>query len=350
MSNGIRKTNIELLRIISIFAVIILHYNNPLYGKALSLVNNGSLNFYFLNFIESLCACAVNIFLIITGYFMCKSNKINFWKPILLILQVIVFKSFLYIISSVLITKNFNFLSLISSCIPSNYFVILYCTLIIICPFINIIFNNLSIKKMKIFVLIIFILFSVYPNIADIIIEISNHNINGLSTIGMYGSQYGYTIVNFVLMYLLGAYIKNVYDDNKFSKKKLLLIILSNTAILTIWSLFYNQSALEYCNPLIIINAVSIFLLFKNINISYNKIINKFSKGTFSVFLLHITFIKYIKIDHFVNQNIFVLIIHILLSCIILYFICFIVYYIYDNIINVIIKKIKNKYSLILKI
>ena len=49
-----RKSNIELLRVLTMMGVIILHFNNAYMGKALFYVKNGSINFYILYFIESL--------------------------------------------------------------------------------------------------------------------------------------------------------------------------------------------------------------------------------------------------------------------------------------------------------
>ena len=63
-----RESNIELLRILAMFGVIILHYNNPSIG-GLSFVKYGSLNYWFLNIAESIFVCAVNLFMIISAYF-----------------------------------------------------------------------------------------------------------------------------------------------------------------------------------------------------------------------------------------------------------------------------------------
>ena len=58
--------------------------------------------------------------------------------------------------------------------------------------------------------------FSVYPTIVDFLIEITKHEFLGLSSIGMYGSQYGYSIVNFTLCYCVGAFIR--FESERLSK------------------------------------------------------------------------------------------------------------------------------------
>lgn len=65
-----RKSNIELLRIILILLVIILHYMNISMGGALGKVRPNTFDYYLDHFIESLSIVAVNVFILITGYFL----------------------------------------------------------------------------------------------------------------------------------------------------------------------------------------------------------------------------------------------------------------------------------------
>ena len=70
-----RESNIELLRVLAMLGVILHHYNNPSIGGGLSFVKNGSLNYWILNIVESIFICAVNLFMVISAYFMASSNK-----------------------------------------------------------------------------------------------------------------------------------------------------------------------------------------------------------------------------------------------------------------------------------
>ena len=65
-----RDSNIELLRLLAGCAVIILHYNFLGDGGAVS--QSVGVNYYFLLILEIICATAVNIFILITGYFNCS--------------------------------------------------------------------------------------------------------------------------------------------------------------------------------------------------------------------------------------------------------------------------------------
>ena len=343
----VRESNVELLRIIAIIGVIILHYNNPTIGGGLKYVENGTINFYILNIFETVFATGVNLFILISGYFLCISNKRILWKPVELIVQVILFSLGRYLVVSVLINKNFSVKSLFGSLVPDNYFVILYCVLFCISPYLNILFEKLSFDNIRKFMILIFLLFSVYPTLVDLFSEITGRQWNGLSSIGMYGSQYGYSIVNFILMYLIGAYLRKHDKFDKISNKKLLICFLAVVVVLTFWALlndftgYYNErSAWEYCNPLLIIETVIIFLLFRRIKIGSISFINNMSRGAFSVFLIHDLFIRHIGIEKFVQVNSILMIFHILCSAIILYVIGWLIYLIYDFVMKPFYKKL----------
>ena len=235
-----RQSNIELLRILAIMGVIVLHYNNVSMGGGLSYVQKGTLNFYVLYFLETIFACAVNLFVIISGYFMCRSNKRSLWKPIELIVQVVLFSLSLYILSSLIKGNPITLKHLTGSLLPKNYFVILYSCVYVISPFINVLFNKLPQRIINQMMTCALLLFSVYPTMVDLLAAFTGKQemIIGLSSIGMYGSQWGYTIVNFVLMYSIGAYIKKTDCWlNRFSTVRLLFLEGGCIFVLMIWAI-----------------------------------------------------------------------------------------------------------------
>lgn len=68
-SDNVRQSNIEFLRIVLMFGVIVLHYCNPEIGGGRKFVYPHSLNYYSLNILVSLFVCAVNLFVLISGFF-----------------------------------------------------------------------------------------------------------------------------------------------------------------------------------------------------------------------------------------------------------------------------------------
>ncbi len=343
----VRSSNIELLRILSIIGVIVLHYNNRSIGGGLDY--SDGINNVILSVLESAFISAVNIFVLISGYFMSKSQKRNIIKPFQLIIQVIIFSETIYLIKCVTGSMPFSIKSLFSHLIPCNYFVILYVALYFISPFLNIIMDKLNKKQSGVFILMLTLVFSLWNTCVDFLQLITDREWQGLSTIGMKGSQSGYTIVNFVLMYLIGSYIRKCYTEkNSIGTVKLTVTLAGIIAVLTVWQYLDSGSALAYFNPLVILEAVIMFLLFLKIRLQ-SRIVNTLSKATFSVFLLHTYMLPYIKIEHFVKGNPFLMIVHIVLSCILIYIVCWGVFMIYDKVMGWIYNFITDKIPVLKK-
>ena len=74
-STKTRQSNIELLRIFAACGVIILHYNNAGIGGGFAAVADGSLNQFIMMTLEMMAICAVNLYVLISGYFMRDSYK-----------------------------------------------------------------------------------------------------------------------------------------------------------------------------------------------------------------------------------------------------------------------------------
>ena len=204
-----RQSNIELLRILASMAVIILHYINPNAGGALLYVKTqGGVNEAVMRLLESLFANAVNLFIMIMGYFMCQSQKRDLWKPIELIVQTSFICGSLQVAAIIWSGQSLSIETLAKAFVPRNYFVILYCCVYVISPYINILIDSLSKRILKLMVTTIMIVFCAYPTLVDAVGNITGFDTAGLSSIGLYGSQWGYTIVNFVIMYIMGVYVR----------------------------------------------------------------------------------------------------------------------------------------------
>lgn len=342
----VRESNLELLRILAILGVIILHYNNSDIGGGFTYVMEGSLNYYLLHFLEAMSISAVDLFILISGYFMCSSQKRNIIKPLKLLIQVILFREAGYIVSYALAVipaggSLFSmelFKGILESLIPNNYFVILYIALYFISVYLNQIFEVLDEKKIRQMIILLVLLFSIWVTLADVLCATTNISWTGLSTVGIDGSQGGYTIVNFVLMYCIGAYLRHT-SNKTYSMRKLLAGYLITIALITIWSISdmlfgwkAAQVAWEYCNPLVILSAVLLFLIFRQVSIPQSRIINEVAKGCFTVFLGHMIFIPYIGVQRFCHSNAMVQFVHIVVSVILIYGVCWGIYFVYEKI------------------
>lgn len=283
-----RNSNIELLRIVLMIFVITLHYNG-MSGHAMAFCNE-EINFYFTRITESLSICAVNCFMIISGFFLAFNKEIKL-KRIFHILGIVIginfFTEFVYIA----IARQFSIKSLIRCFLPENYFSTFYIITYILSPFINSVFDKIKDKKKtSYFISILIALFIVYPTLYDSITKHFDITLSGLDTIngaGL-GNAGGYTIVNFIVMYCIGAYLRRF--PSVFEKHKLLIILSYILSVLIIFlnQLFVPETALCYYNIFVVINAISIFLIFLQFNFSVPAI-NYVSKATLGVFCLHIS-------------------------------------------------------------
>ena len=303
--NKLRNSSIELLRIIAQLGVIILHYNNPDIGGALKHVVSGSLNHYYLCLSESAFICAVNVYVIISSFFLSNSNTRKVYKIVELYLQVICF-NFLFYIVSIMRGASLNINSFLLCLLPNNYFVVLYSVLYIISPYINLLTDKLNKKQFQTLVLYSFGIFSVWSYFVDCL-ELFG-DFSGMSPIGMRGSQAGYTIVNFALLFLIGSYIKKNEPD--FSNRKLLLIVFACIIAIFFISIGIGKGW-NYNSPFVILLSATIFMLFNRFDFK-NDWINKLASASFTCFLVQerIVLLLSDQITEIANRNIAIVITH----------------------------------------
>ncbi len=325
---NVRDSNIELLRILAMLGVVILHYNNADIGGGFRYVAEGSVNHLLLLGLEGIFICAVNLFLLITGYFSCTSKRAAPIKVVSLVLQVMVFRVLLYI-WDVVGGESFSLSSLIYAMLPINYFVILYSAVYLISPYINQMLRGLSKRQMGGLIILCLLLFSFWPTLLDVVADHTGKTFSSLNTLGTNGSGRGYTFVNFTLMYLIGAYLR--LADIQVKKRYCTAAILVLTVVLALLGKFipFNGYVWSYCNPLVIGQAVALFLLFRGISFR-SRIVNFLAKGSFTCFLLHTPFLFHFGIPNAVQRSAPYLLGHIFFTTVLVYLLCFIAYVVYD--------------------
>lgn len=328
-----RQSNIELLRILVMLGVVVLHMN--LYGLKIAAEFSGK--FIFMHFTESLFICAVNVFVLITGYFSYKINKISVRKIIELIVEVILVKEALYITYSILQRTPISLSTIITNLIPNNYFVILYCVLLCMAPFIAKLFGVLCEKQLKYFVCSILIVFSCYTFMTDALEAISRTSFAGINSIGLYGDQQGYTIINFMLVYIVGAYLR--ITNVQYNLKNSIVLYMVSTMLIFFAALVsvrysFAQISYNYNNPLVIFQAVGLFMIFKNLSIGSHKIINVLAKSSFMTYLIHPAILILIPFDKMMTLPAYLYIIISILLPIIIYLVGWLVDFIYQYVMS----------------
>lgn len=328
-----RHSGIECLRILAALFVVMLHYND---GRAFTYVAEGSGNQYLLFLIESIGVCAVDLFVLISGYFLCSTQKRSVLKPLELIVQVIVFREAEYVIKVLIGQSAISIKQMVVLLVPNNYFVILYAAVYFISPYINVLMRNFTKKQWHQLIAILVLTFSVWPTLVDLSEEVLGSEWFGLSTVSAWGSQQGFNVVNFLLMYVLGGYLRYCGIPEKYNKTRILLPVWIGSVVgIFVWSLITQKltlmelrSAWVYHNPLVILSTVVLFAMFTNLKIT-SKVINNLSSAAFTCFLLHSKILGLFDIETAVQSNMGLLLMHILFVALCSYLLAWVVHKLY---------------------
>lgn len=281
MSNkNVRQSNFELLRILSMLMIVGLHYFNGNMGGALKQQNPSDYNYYVTYFFESMLIVGVNCFVLITGFFQISKKFILPFKIFYLLILMIFYGLLFYFIAVYLGWKTFSASGMLMNAIPildgSSWFIqsfiILYCLI----PFLNIGLNNMRKNIFKSYLVLMLLLFSVYPSFLP----------------SPPVTDRGYGIITFVLLYSLGAYIRKFYEINKTKYFYFNCYILCGFTTFA-FSLIdahifpgYVSIVWGYNFIFNILGSLFLFLFFSKLNITSVKI-NFIANFTLGVYFVH---------------------------------------------------------------
>lgn len=222
--------------------------------------------------LNSLCICAVNCFILISGYFGIKVSK----KKFLNLISILAFYTLFFAIIPALFEDNLRTVLRYSLFISHSpyWFIVDYLFLLFFVPMINTMFEKCEKKDIK-FTLIGLLVISCY--FGFIWQDLANHN--------------GYTLLQFILMYILGRWICLCNLSLRKSISFLLYFIpavLCGSVSFFLWKYGYSNFAWRmtyYNDPLLILSATGIFMFFKNINL-HNSYISYFAKSSLAIYLV----------------------------------------------------------------
>lgn len=272
---------LDVLRAILSLFIIILHFNNANGGGALRFAEGYAREFTLLT--EALTIPAVNIFMILSGYFLIEKQSRYFVKPFHLFFITMGYGG-LFGCAKMLLSKSFSLRTLVHCVFPTNYFLWLYCALYLISPWINVVLQKITKQQYQLLLLLMFALFSVWPTIVDLFCGIRGTVIHGVSTVSLTNNGAGYTLVNFVFMYVIGGYIRRFAP--KISRLKSFAGYLGCVTAIFIL-MHFTMAAINYDNVFVTLSAVFLFLFFQTCKFPNGKIIQLLSGITFQVFVIH---------------------------------------------------------------
>ncbi|NBB31615.1 acyltransferase family protein [Cellulophaga sp. BC115SP] len=271
----IRDSNLEILRIISIFLILMLH------TAALSKSEDiFSINAIVTRVISSFGNVGVTCFILISGYFGIKFKLDRFLYLVYLTsfysLIVYLTNSFFYNhpLSYKLILENLFIVPLYK-----NWFITCYLIVFLISEYIDIFCSCLDRKTFRNLLIVLTVLFSFIPTIFN----------NPYYTV-LYGG--GKCLSYFLFLYIVGRYIQK-YSIEVKNIKRLILIFTGNIVTMNVLnnvaSYFLKKNIVIYsmdCSPFILVNALILFLIFSNRKSYHSRIINYFSSSVVAVYLL----------------------------------------------------------------
>jgi surface polysaccharide O-acyltransferase-like enzyme len=290
-----RQTNFEILRTLAMLMIVVWHFyenkgnfiQNTECSTSISFINYG-----ISQYIMILCSVAVNIYVMITGYFLIdkdfKSRRlVKVW------VQTIFYTILFAVIFHLVCPDKISIQQIIKSFLPirfcSYWFVTDYFGLIFIAPFLSLAVKSLSQPQ--------------YTKLLLVLLVACTNFVGGYPFGDSFGLNLGYSLAWFVVLFFIGGYIKRF--DIPFAKKGMLKAYLLFAII--IWLIFVLRAIVKYIsfnepialsdlhyNSFPIISAVLLFLYFKNhtfpVNI-FTKVLVSVAPYTFCVYLIHENFV-----------------------------------------------------------
>lgn len=257
MSSLKRNSNIELLRIVIMFMILLLHAN----FFTFKMPTDHSFISFSRCFAEAFTLTPVNIFVLITGFF---STVFSVKKVLSLLFQVffcIVTISLLLVVCGVIEFEYQFFL------INNYWFINAYIGLLVFIPVLNAAVAKFSQKEFKYFLIFFYALILVSHYIGLVGINVA----------------LGYSIIWFIFLYMLGRYIRN--HPASFSNRQLIFLIIVSCLCKSL--LIFYRHDVSYIDPFIVIQSVSTLLLFSKIEFQ-SKRINSIAVSTTMVYLINL--------------------------------------------------------------
>ena len=287
---------------------------------------------YYINyFLEIAAYCAVNCYVLISGYVGIYS-KYRYSNLVLLWIKVIFYTIIITTIFQCLLPGTVSLKYWLNALFPvmfkQYWFFTAYFALFLFMPILNSALHKLSQKQMKIILLIFICFFSV------------------LNTVVYFTDAFelndGYSALWMIVLYLVGGYIRKYHMFKNIKRNHLIigyilmiimtigvkLLIEIGTSIV-LGHLISGNILLKYTSPTILFSSIFLLGLFSNIKIKqkYTRLVKTFTPLVFSVYLIHAhpliwsillknRFVQYATLSPYIST------IYILLTSLIIYLVC----------------------------
>lgn len=282
-SQTARQSNVELLRIVAMIMIIAhhigVHSNFDLSGTM------PAVNRLWISWIQMGGKIGVNIFVLISGYFLITTDSLKLSKVAKLWVQLCTYSVGLYVLCAVLGAESFSLGTFLGRFFPvsnsSWWFARTYFILFLISPFLNAGLKALTQKAYLRLLLLLTVCWSLFPTIFSDRME-SN------------------SLLWFIYLYALAGYIRLHFDVHRVSTQKWLALaliaavltyigatVLYNFGVASVFDPYSSGYAYDMQQISIVVISVSLFCGFVSKDLRNLPAVNIISSATFGVYLLH---------------------------------------------------------------
>ena len=280
-----RNSNLELYRIIVMLLIVAHHYvvNSGLYDVLVDAPFSSS--FVTMLLFGAWGKTGINCFILITGYFMCKSD-ISLRKIFKLYLQITIYALIIYGVFCVSGHEDFSIKDMLIHLFPvrslSDNFVGCFMVFYLIIPFLNILINNLDKRNHAMLLAVTLGAYTILP-----CLNTFHLTMNYVSW---------FSILYFVASYIRKYGLLNGINHRQWGVLTIGLIMIASLCSVTL-AYIYKSGWVNSFIPYFLLTdsnkifaltvAVASFMYFKDLEIRHSRIINAIGGATFGVLLIH---------------------------------------------------------------
>ena len=278
-----RDSNVELFRIITMLLIVAHHYvvNSGLL-EILSKDPTNTKSLVYLIF-GAWGKTGINCFVLITGYFMCRSN-LTLRKYLKLLLEVYFYRFAIYALFFVFGRQTFSLPKLLMMLLPfssitdgfTNCFLAFY----LFIPFLNLAINAMNRKQHGLLVCLLLLIYTILETIPKVYVTFNY-------------------VTWFIVIYFIGAYLRLysvAWIEHHSGRKLAATIVLAIVSIVFLACYAHRSGKDIYLSyylvadsnkPLALLIAIFAFSFFRQLKIGYRSWINTIASTTFGVLLIH---------------------------------------------------------------
>lgn len=269
-----RQSNIELYRIILMIFMVAHHYfvNS---GLSVEVITNKTSFTFVYEVLGMWGKTGINCFVLITGYYMVKSQTTPA-KFVKLLAEIEFYNVVFYCIFLISGYTTFSVQGFVENIFPiqgiAQDFISCYLIFFLLIPFINILIHNMNKVQHRCLLGILLFCYVIIGSVP------------GFGTVMNYVSW-------FTVIYILGAYIRLCPEDFEKLRKGVFFSGSAAIAVISVLTLTLIDKSYYFVSDsnkiFAVLVAVSMFLFFKDLNIRQSKVINTIAASTFGVLCIH---------------------------------------------------------------